>query len=82
MAFAQMEPFGGAVDDLRAGIGPAVAVNMNRAEGAKPIAAWAFFPWHEPQSKAEAETKPETPDEIANRWRALLTSKGKTDGNV
>ena len=80
MAFAQLEPFGGAVDDLRAGLGPAVNVNMNRAEGTEPITAMAFYPWHDVQ-KPKPEPKPETPDEIAQRWRALLSSKGKPDGS-
>ena len=80
MAFAQLEPFGGAVDDLRAGLGPAVAVNMNRAEGAQPISAMTFYPWHT-EMKSEPEPKPETPDEIAQKWRRLLSPKGKPDGS-
>jgi hypothetical protein len=82
MAFAQLEPFGGAVDDLRAGIGPAVAVNMNRAEGADPVSAMAFFPWHDKQPEVKPEPKPETPDEIAQKWRRLLSPKGKPDGSI
>ena len=80
MAFAQLEPFGGAVDDLRAGLGPAVAVNMNRAEGAQAISAMTFYPWHN-EIKAVPEPKPETPDEIAQKWRRLLSPKGKSDGS-
>jgi len=78
MAFAQLEPFGGAVDDLRAGLGPAVAVNMNRAEGTAPVSAMTFYPWH---TEIKPEPKPETPDEIAQKWRRLLSPKGKPDGS-
>ena len=80
MAFAQLEPFGGAVDDLRAGLGPAVNVNMNRAEGTAPVSAMAFYPWHDAQ-QTKPEPKPETPDEIAQKWRRLLSPKGNPDGS-
>lgn len=82
MAFAQLEPFGGAVDDLRAGLAPAVAVNMNRSEGADPVSAMAFYPWHDTKAKAASEPKPDTPEQIAQKWRAMLSAKGRPDGNV
>lgn len=67
MAFAQMEPFGGAIEDLRAGVGPALTMNMRREKGADPITALAFFPWHEPAAKREPE--PGSPEVLAARIR-------------
>ena len=78
-AFANMEPFGGAVDDLRAGLGPALTVNMNRAKDVDPIGPMAFYPWHDATKAPEPE--PQTPEELAAALRALLTAKANTDGN-
>jgi len=77
-AFAQLEPFGGAVDDLRAGLGPALTVNMNRTEGTEPIGPMQFYPWYDAKAP---EPEPQTPEELAAALRALLTSKAKPDGN-
>ena len=78
MAFAQEEPFGGPVEDMRAGLDPAIAVNMNRKEGADPISWQDFYPWHQPP---KPEEKQQTPEEIAENMRALLNRKANTDAN-
>lgn len=80
MAFAQLEPFGGPVDDIRAGLGPAVQMNANRKEGTEPISALHFFPWHEESKQARSAPVPDTPENNALRIRALLNSKAKADG--
>lgn len=63
MAFSEIEPFGGTVDDLRAGIGPAITVNINRDKSTKSVAPLDFFPWHEADRKA-TEAPPEEPAEV------------------
>lgn len=72
MAFAQLEPFGGLVEDMRAGLAPSVAVNMNRTEDTDPISPVAFYPWHQPPP-----LPPQTPEEISDRLRSLLNAKAK-----
>jgi len=79
-AFANMEPFGGAVDDLRAGLGPALTVNMNRVKDTEPIGPMAFYPWHDAAPKAPAP-EPQTPEELAAALRAMLNSKANPNGN-
>ena len=78
MAFAQMEPFGGAVDDLRAGLAPALTANMNRAEGTEAINPMDFYPWHNEDAKP-APVEPDTPEVLAQKLRAMLTAKAKPD---
>jgi hypothetical protein len=80
MAFASIEPFGGAVDDLRAGLAPAVALNLNRTKDADPISPMTFFPWAD--KAAAPEPEPETPEQISEKLRALLTAKANPNGNV
>lgn len=76
--FAKMEPFGGVVDDLRAGLAPAATINANRdPEKGKPIGPLDFYPWHD---KAEKVKAPETPEERAAAIRALLEGKSKGEG--
>ena len=76
MAFAQLEPFGGAVDDLRAGIGPAVAANSNRQEGSEVIHPMDFFPWHRSETRREVPPDEDTPEVLAAKLRAMLNAKG------
>jgi hypothetical protein len=67
MAFAGMEPFGADVDDLRAGLMPALTCNMNRKENAPLVTPMEFFPWHEkPAPPKPIELSPE---ELAERIR-------------
>ena len=67
MAFAGLEPFGAEVDDLRAGLMPAMTVNMHRAEGAETVTPFEFFPWHKaPKPAPPVELSPE---ETARRIR-------------
>ncbi|MBK7082350.1 MAG: hypothetical protein IPH55_17035 [Betaproteobacteria bacterium] len=73
MAFAGMEPFGAEVADLRAGLMPALTVNMNRAEGADTISPFEFFPWHE--KPAPAKPVELSPEETAARIKAMLGAK-------
>ena len=67
MAFAGIEPFGAEADDLRAGLMPALTVNMHREQGAPTVTPFEFFPWHEPP----APPKPVelSPEELAKRIR-------------
>lgn len=82
MAFAELEPFGSLVDDIRAGLGPAVAVNMKRPppeEGKPqppPVTALSWYPWHEPP-KAAPEPDPDSPEVLSARIKAMLTRAGK-----
>ena len=70
MAFSQIEPFGGAIDDLRAGLGPAMTCNVNRGNDTPMITPMQFFPWHE--AMAEPEPQPETPEELARQIRERI----------
>lgn len=47
MEFAAIEPFGGGIDDYRAGVNAAAHLNPMREKGAPPIKPLDFFPWHE-----------------------------------
>lgn len=82
MAFAEIEPFGGPVEDLRAGLGPATTVNMNRVakEGEElppAVSAFDFYPWH-----AEPKEGPLSQAQIDERIRNLLTPpKDDDDGD-
>jgi hypothetical protein len=65
MAYAAIEPFGGPVDDLRAGLAPAIARNLNRAEGTEPVGPLDFYPWH--QKAPEELTREELEARIKQR---------------
>jgi len=67
MAYATLEPFGSMVDDLRAGLAPAMTHNVNRGEEGRAIGPFDFYPWHEP-----AAAPVETPEELAARIRREL----------
>ncbi len=67
MAFSGIEPFGAEVDDLRAGLMPALTVNMNRAENAAAISPFEFFPWHEKPAPPGPVVL--SPEETAERIR-------------
>jgi hypothetical protein len=57
VAFERLEPFGSAVEDWRAGIGPATTINANRARGSKPVSPSDLMPWSAKKpdpSKAQA----------------------------
>lgn len=82
VAFAELEPFGGAVEDLRAGLGPAVTVNMNRTEDAEPVTALDFYAWHKDDVRSMPSVEPESPEVLAAKLRAMLSAKGKRNGNV
>jgi hypothetical protein len=84
MAFASLEPFGGEVDDLRAGLAPAAFINMNRAPDKDgnmpdPVSAFAFYSWH--QKEPEREPEPDTPEEISRNVRNFLNAKAQPDGD-
>jgi hypothetical protein len=64
LAFYDREPWGCAVDDLRAGTNPAVTINMNRDRDSDPVGPMEFFPWNKP-----AEPDPE--EERAKVERAI-----------
>jgi hypothetical protein len=78
MAMGQIEPFGGQVEDMRAGLGPSVAVNMNRERDAKAISWRDFFPWY---GEKKPEPKPQTPQDIVGVLKSFSTKKAKPDGN-
>lgn len=67
IAYSEKEPFGGLVDDLRAGLAPAMTVNANLGKDGKPMQPLDFFPWRSPHLFVKPETKPETPEELAAR---------------
>lgn len=70
MAFARIEPFGGIVDDVRAGLPAAVYVNAHRKQGAKAVSPLDFFAW-----SADVEERPArvmTPEETAAAFRDML----------
>ncbi len=80
MAFAELEPFGGGVEDMRAGLGPSAAINIARvpAEGQPmpdPVQWYAFYPWHKPPPPPEPPE--DTPEERSEKIMALLNSKAK-----
>jgi hypothetical protein len=45
-AYSEVEPWGPVVDDLRAGMGAAATLNMNRSRDADPIGPLELFPWN------------------------------------
>lgn len=65
IAFYDLEPFGGQVDDLRAGLNPALTVNMNRDPKSDPVTPLSFFPWSE-------KTEPQKPVELSPEETAKL----------
>lgn len=77
MGHAVDEPFGDLVEDIRAGIGPATAINMNRVPTPgiddKPVDALDFYGWHKKPPPPEPEVLP--PEVLAERLRAFLNSK-------
>lgn len=51
MEFAQFEPFGGPIEDLRSGQIVATLANIHRQKGAEPVKPLDYFPWHkEPEA--------------------------------
>jgi hypothetical protein len=69
IAFAGVEPFGGEVEDMRAGLMPAMTVNMNKDKDTDPVHPMDFFPWHERIEAPEPEPLTESPEELAARIR-------------
>lgn len=67
MAFAGLEPFGCEVDDLRAGLMPALTVNMHREQHAPTVTPFEFFPWHD--KPAPPQPLVLSPEEAAERIR-------------
>jgi hypothetical protein len=66
MAFAELEPFGGTIEDLRAGLGPAMTANVNRGPNGQTFAPLDFFPWHR---AATAQPEPEDEAELTEQQR-------------
>ena len=71
--FAELEPFGSLVEDIRAGMGPAVTVNSNLSKDAKPVGPLFGYPWH---NRSEQKA-PETPEERSEAIRKLLQGKSQ-----
>lgn len=60
LAYAEVEPFGIAVDDYRAGLMPALTVNGHATGGAKLTSPRDFFPWAPKSAPAKpAQLSPE-----------------------
>lgn len=59
IGFAQLEPFGGDVDDYRAGIGAATAINLKRKEGAAVVIPSQLMPWNDYEPEKERVMSPE-----------------------
>jgi hypothetical protein len=53
LGFSQLEPFGGMIEDLRAGIGAATTLNVNRGPDSEAMGPLDFFPWHKALAPAE-----------------------------
>lgn len=73
-AFGRIEPFGGAAEDYRAGIGAAMTYNANRGKDSDAVHPLELFPWSEPEVAAPKPVQ--SPEEIAREIRALF---GRTD---
>lgn len=71
-AVALIEPFGGPVEDLRAGLAPAAILNVNRAPDSKepPVSPLGFYGWHKVEPPAPKKL---TPLEVAQRIKSLLS---------
>lgn len=67
MAFAQIEPFGCQVEDLRAGIGPALLANIHRGSSDEAMNPFDFFPWEK-----DAEQEPQSNEELLALMRKRL----------
>lgn len=72
MAFATLEPFGGPVEDYRAGLAASATVNVNRKPDTDAVDAFVWYPWHMPPPPPE-----QTPEEISERLRAMLNAKAR-----
>ena len=59
MAYAKLEPFGQTVEDYRAGLGPAMQVNINRPEGSEATMPLELYPWHREAQVVDAPTERE-----------------------
>lgn len=74
MAYSHVEPFGGPVDDYRAGLPAAAVYNVNRASAETPtINPLSFYGWTE---EPEPE-KPDTPEETARKLREFAERQEK-----
>lgn len=60
-AMRSIHPFGPMVEDLRAGLAPAVLVNQNRPRHSDVVSPLTFFAWYEKAPKQE------TPEQLAAR---------------
>lgn len=74
-AFGNIEPFGGPIEDYRAGIAAAVYVNSHRKEGTAPVNPTAFYGHYAELQKAEVE---DSDPDFADKVRALLNRVGKS----
>jgi hypothetical protein len=74
LAFSQLEPFGGIVEDMRAGIAAATTVNVNQGEGARTFGPLDFFPWHREQKAAVPLVRQEGESEQAFLQRQIFAS--------
>lgn len=53
MAYSRIEPFGGQMDDYRAGLVAATIANVNRSKGHKGFTPQDFMPFATKQEKAD-----------------------------
>jgi hypothetical protein len=72
MGYAQLEPFGGPIEDIRAGIGAASTLNVNRSKDSKPVSPLDFFSWHKPPPEPPVV---ESPEVLAARLKAFFNRK-------
>lgn len=72
--FAELEPFGGDVDDFRAGLGPAVEINIHRKEDAAVVTPYDLIPWR--TAKPKAPERDPTPEEVARDIGGLFDTIG------
>ena len=75
--YAQLEPFGPMIEDLRAGLAPAATINANRdPEKSKPVGPLDLYPWHNPSAKP---TSPATAEERAQAIARILGRKPENE---
>lgn len=65
MGYAQVEPFGSQIEDLRAGLAPAVLANIHREKDSEPLAPLDFYPHHKKAAEAP------TPEQLAEQVKKL-----------
>jgi len=75
-AFYGLEPWGGEIDDYRAGLAPAIYVNSHAGKDAQPMSPLDFYPHHRPP----VEKVEPTPEEAARQIKARIFGQVDQEG--